>query len=1490
MISGVVAGQTTSDEATVDPFATVSITDPNVSQTETITITLSHGGTPTDADGTLSGPGLTETGTGTYELATGTPSAVTAALDGLIFTPTAHQVNPGNSVTTTFTIQAIDTAGGTGSDSTTTVNVTAVNNPPVIAGTKAGQITTDEAAVTPFSGVAISDVDVGQTETVTVTLSAAANGTLSNLDGGNFNSSTGVYSISGTDAAVSTALDGLVFTPTAHQMAPGSSVTTTFTIATTDTAGGTSSDSTTTVAVTAVNNPPVIAGAVAGQATTDEATVTPLSGVTISDVDFGQTETVTVTLSSAANGTLSNLDGGSYDSATGVYTVTGADAAVSAAMDGLVFTPTEHQVAPGSSVTTTFSIQATDTAGGIGSDSTTTVIATAVNDPPVIAGAVAGQTTSDEAAISPFSGVAISDVDVGQTETVTVTLSSSANGTLSNLGGGSYNGATGVYSVTGSDAAVSAAVDGLVFTPTAHQVAPGSSVTTTFSIHATDTAGGTSSDSTTTVIATAANDPPVIAGAVAGQTMTDEAAITPFSGASVSDVDFGQTETVTVTLSSAANGTLSDVDGGNFNSGTGVYTITGTDNAVTTALKALVFTPTPHQVAPGSSVTTTFTIQATDTAGGTGSDSTTTVDATAVNNPPVIAGTTAGQITTDEAAVTPFSGVAISDVDFGQTETVTVTLSAAANGTLSNLDGGSFNSSTGVYSISGTDAAVSTALDGLVFTPTAHQVAPGSSVTTTFTIATTDTAGGTSSDSTTTVAVTAVNDPPVIAGAVAGQATTDEATVTPLSGVTISDVDFGQTETVTVTLSSAANGTLSNLDGGSYDSATGVYTVTGADAAVSAAMDGLVFTPTEHQVAPGSSVTTTFSIQATDTAGGIGSDSTTTVIATAVNDPPVIAGAVAGQTTSDEAAISPFSGVAISDVDVGQTETVTVTLSSSANGTLSNLGGGSYNGATGVYSVTGSDAAVSAAVDGLVFTPTAHQVAPDDTVTTTFSIQATDTAGGTSSDSTTTVIATAANDPPVIAGAVAGQTMTDEAAITPFSGVSVSDVDFGQTETVTVTLSSAANGTLSDVDGGSFNSGTGVYTITGTDNAVTTALKALVFTPTPHQVAPGSSVTTAFSIQATDTAGASSSNGTTTVIATAVNDPPVIAGAVAGQITTDEATITPLSGVSISDADSGQTETVTVTLSSAANGTLSDVDGGSFNSGTGVYSISGTDAAVTTALDALVFTPTAHQVAPGSSVTTTFSIHATDTAGGTSSDSTTTVAVTAVNNPPVIAGAVAGQATTDEATVTPLSGVTISDVDFGQTETVTVTLSSTANGTLSNLDGGSFNGSTGVYSISGTDAAVSTALDGLIFTPTVHQVNPGNSVTTTFTIQATDTAGGTSSDSTTTVNVTAVNNPPVIAGTTAGQITTDEATITPFSGVSISDVDFGQTETVTSRCQPPPTARCRTWTAATSTVPPAFTASPAPTPRSARRWMGWCSRQPRIRWHPAVRSPPPSPS
>src|SRR5207237_5470128 len=90
------------------------------------------------------------------------------------------------------------------------------------------------------------------------------------------------------------------------------------------------------------------------------------------------------------------------------------------------------------------------------------------------------------------------------------------------------------------------------------------------------------------------------------------------------------------------------------------------------------------------------------------------------------------------------------------------------------------------------------------------------------------------------------------------------------------------------------------------------------------------------------------------------------------------------------------------------------------------------------------------------------------------------------------------------------------------------------------------------------------------------------------------------------------------------------------------------------------------------------------------------------------------------------------------------------------------QNVSDMATVQPFILATVTDPDSPpQNETVTVAYAG-ANGTFSTLGG--FTGSAGSYTMTGSAAAVQTALRGLTFVPTAHQVTSGKTITTNFTV------------------------------------------------------------------------------------------------------------------------------
>ncbi len=226
----------------------------------------------------------------------------------------------------------------------------------------------------------------------------------------------------------------------------------------------------------------------------------------------------------------------------------------------------------------------------------------------------------------------------------------------------------------------------------------------------------------------------------------------------------------------------------------------------------------------------------------------------------------------------------------------------------------------------------------------------------------------------------------------------------------------------------------------------------------------------------------------------------------------------------------------------------------------------------------------------------------------------------------------------------------------------MTDANVAASETVSITLSNAANGVLSGK--GLTYEGNGVYTLTaGSPAAVTTDLKNLLFTPTLHQVTPGSAVTTGVTLSVSNNGGPALIS-TSSIKATAVNDAPTITGAVSGQTTPAGTAIKPFGGVTISDVDLNVTDSLTITLKNSSN-VATDADGTLSGNelsktGTGTYSLAAaTPATLSQEVKALVFTPAAGT----SAVTTSFTLLASQTAGGstvTASNSATTVTATAI--------------------------------------------------------------------------------------------------------------------------------------------------------------------------------------------------------------------------------------
>ncbi|XHX80206.1 MAG: cadherin-like domain-containing protein [Stenomitos frigidus ULC029] len=1129
-----------------------------------LSLTLAEGGTAAITDAALvitdnDGPGpLTYTlGAGTARGSLKLGAATLAA--GQTFTQAdiasnslSYTHNGSETTTDSFTFTASDSSTGTIALTTFSINVTPVNDAPVL--TVPGFQSVDEDLPLAFTGanrISVSDADLGSNPLV-VTLSASG-GTLS-LNPGSLtvtDNGTGQVTLTGQLTAVNNALGSLVYRGGLDFNGPD-----TISIAVTDQgstgAGGIQTDTKTIdLIVNPINDAPTLT--VPGIQTVAEDAVLSLanlinttdadSGINPVKVDLG---TVNGRLTLATTGGLTFADGST--NGNGTLSFTGAIGSVRAALATL-----SYQGNPNYFGTDTITLRVDDQGsvgapGALSIQRTIAVNVTPVNDAPTF---TAGSNLVVNEDAAPQTVNWATDIATGPANESSQTL----NFITSNNNASLFT--------------VAPTID-----PTGrltYTLAPNANGVATVTASLRDSGGtanggiDTSPASIFTITVNPVNDAPsFIKGA--NQTIAEDAGAQTIAG------------WATGILAGPANETAQTL---NFLVNTDNPSLFSVAPTIDPATGTLTYT-----AAPNANGTAIVTVQLRDN-GGTelgGVDSsalqTFTINVTAINDAPVF--TLPNPPTVSEDTTLAIAGISLQDVDSASSPLV-VTLSVA-NGTLQlgntaglTITAGSNNS--GSVAFSGTLSDINAALSGLSYRGNLNF--NGSD---TLTLTAND-QGNTGSgpigieNRTLTVTVTAVNDAPVIN--VPGSQTVDEDTDLTLSGISLADVD-ASTNPITVTLS-AVNGTLSldPLVAGTSSTLTLTDTLDNINTQIA----NLTYKGRLNY-----NGTDTITIRTNDQGntgfGGPLTDlKTISVTVNAVNDRPVLT--VPGAQTVNEDTNLVFNSsraITLTDVDSGASP-IQVTFAVS-NGTLAlgTVGGGGalIGNNTGAITYTGTLAALTPALSTLTYRGRQNYFGAD-TLNVTVNDQG-NTGSGTPGIVTTSVdiTVTSVNDAPVLLTNRALTLSESTSSVITNSQLRFTDVDNTPAQLVytlfsapnplttgSLRLSNGSGTTATLAAGGTFtqadvNSGYLSYAHSGSETT-SDSFTFRVFDNTPGSITvPGSG------------------NATFNIVINPVNDVPTIVNNARLRLTEGATTTISNTLLSVSDADN-TTAQLRYTLSSAPN-------------------------------------------------------------------------------------------------------------------------------------------------------------------------------------------------------------------------------------------------------------------------------------------------------------------
>ncbi|PNA44025.1 type I secretion protein, partial [Pseudomonas sp. FW306-2-2C-A10BC] len=1271
-----------------------------------------------------------------------------------------------------FSVQVSDGLGGVDTQQVT-VTVTGSNDAPVLSFASGN----DAGAVQEDSTLSVS----GQFSSSDIDHAATATWSIAGSNTGSYGSiavdSTGqwTYTLANGSDGVASAVQSLQVGETHNEV---------FSVQVSDGLGGVDTQQV-TVTVTGSNDAPVLSFASGNDAgNVQEDTTLSVSGQ-FSSSDIDHAATATWSIAGSNTGTYGSI---AVDS-TGQWTYTLANGSdgVASAVQSLQAGETHNEV---------FSVQVSDGLGGVDTQQVTVTV-TGSNDAPVLSFA----SGNDVGAVQEDSTLSVSgqfsSSDIDHAATATWSINGSATGTYGSIAVDS----TGQWTYTlanGSDG-VAGAVQSLQ---------AGESHNEVFTIQVSDGLGGVDTQQVTVTV-TGSNDAPVLSFASGNELGAVQEDTTLSVSGQFSSSDIDHNATATWSINGSATGTYGSIAVDS--TGQWTYTLANGSDGVASAVQSLK---------AGESHDEVFSVQVSDGLGGVDTQLV-TVTVTGSNDAAVLSSASV-TLTETNAPLTTGGSLTISDIDSPESFQAQ-SGTAGANGAFAIDAAGNWS------------YTANSAFDALNV---------GDSLTDTFAVLSAD-----GTETSVSVTINGTNDAPVTdlnGGSPGNDATaafTEQTSVLIAPSATITDVDSANLTSMTATLtvrpdgntteSLSLNASATTAAAGltvSYTTSTGVLSITGlaSKATYQTILDGILYN--------NSSNTPTTSDRTVNVLVSDGIDSSishsVTIGITALNDTPVNT-LPASYTTNEDAAFK-LSGLSVADVDAGAGNiSVTLTVGSGSL-TAATAGSVSVSGSgTSSIVLTGTLANINTYLATVANQPTYTPIAnANGTVTLTMLTNDggnTGTGGALSDSDTININITALNDAPV--NTLPASYTTNEDAAFKLSGLSVADVDAGA-GSISVTLT-VGSGSLTAATAGSVSvsgSGTSSIVLTGTLANINTYLATVANQPTYTPIANANGTVTLTMLTNdggnTGTGGALSDSDTININITALNDTPV--NTLPASYTTNEDTAFKLSGLSVADVDAGA-GSISVTLT-VDSGSLTAATAGSVTiSGSGTSSIvlTGTLTNINTYLATVANQPT-YTPAANANGTVTLTMLTNDggntgTGGALSDSDTININITALNDAPV--NTLPASYTTNEDTAFKLSGLSVADVDAGA-GSISVTLT-VGSGTLTAAGAGSVSVSgSGTSSIvlTGTLANINTYLATVANQPTYTPVANANG-TVTLTMLTNDggntgTGGALSDSDTININITAVNDAPVLSGTAPTSVNVSGGVLVS-SFLSSTDVDSG---------------------------------------------------------------------